>query len=110
MSTCSIPSAEWSNFFDSFTRQHYGWLVTVDTDADRVAEEEPLESIRWSADGIEIRAGDSHYRLARPSIVTVTTDDNDPTAVDRLELESGIEKVTLRFRAVINPELVDGMP
>jgi hypothetical protein len=109
MSTKRIPQESWKPYFDTFSRQHHGWLVTVDTGAGRVAEEEPLDSIRSTREGIEIDAGHSHYRVARPSIVTVTTAGNDRTAVDHLEIESGSEKLTLRFRAVINPELVDGM-
>jgi hypothetical protein len=109
MSTKRIPSESWTSFFESFTRQHHGWLVTVDTGADRVAEQQPLDSIRAAGGDIEIRAGDSHYRVAKPAIVTVTYAPNDDTAVDHLEIESGGERVTLRFRSVINPELVDGV-
>jgi hypothetical protein len=103
MSTRSIPSAEWVKFFDSFTRQHYGWLVSVDR------EPEPLESIQVRDGGIDVQAGESHYRVSRPSIVTVITAADDDTAVDHLEIEGATEKLILRFRAVINPELVDGM-
>jgi hypothetical protein len=103
MSTRRIPPADWSKFFDSFTRQHYGWLVSIDR------EPEPLESIQVREGGIDIHAGESHYRVSRPSIVTVTTAPDDDTAVDHLEIEGPTEKLTLRFRAVINPKLVDGM-
>ncbi len=108
MSTRRIPPESWRSFFDSFTRQHRGWLVTIDTGTDRVVEEEPLEEVRAHGEEIEIRAG-SKYRVANPSIVTVTTAADDETAIDRLEIESGSEKLTLRFRATINPELVDGL-
>ncbi|HUJ16159.1 MAG TPA: DUF5335 family protein [Thermoanaerobaculia bacterium] len=109
MSTRTVPRDTWASFFESFTRQHHGWLVTVDTGADRVAEEEPLEEVHANGDDIEIRAG-SFYRVPNVTIVTVTTATNDDTAVDHLEIESGAEKVTIRFRAAINPELVDGAP
>lgn len=109
MSTRRIAPDSWQSFFDSFTRQHRGWLVTIDTGTGRVAEEEPLDGIGADGRTIEIRAGAAHYRLPNSSIVTVTTADNDETAIDRLEIESGSEKLTLRFRAVINPEFVDGI-
>jgi len=103
MSTRRIPSDSWPSFFDSFTRQHHGWLVTIG------GEIEPLKSIRLIEDRVEVDAGPSHYRIARPSIVTVTSAAGDETAIDHLEIESGSEKLTLRFRAAINPELVDGV-
>ena len=31
------------------------------------------------------------------------------SAIDHVEIESGSEKITLRFRSVVNPELVDGL-
>ena len=108
MSTRRIPPQSWSSFFDSFTRQHHGWLVTIDTDSGRVAEEEPLEEVRARDDEIDIRAG-THYRVPHPTIVTVTTAEDDDTAIDRVEIESGSEKLTLRFRAAMNPALVDGL-
>jgi hypothetical protein len=104
MSTRTLPRDTWQSFFDSFSRQHHGWLVWLDNGI-----EGPLESIRVTSEGIEIEAGGEHYRVARPTIVTVTTASYDDAAVDHLEIESGSDKVVLRFRATINPELVDGM-
>src|ERR1700737_3078737 len=100
MSTRTIPLEKWKSFFDAFTRQHHGWLVTIGD-----AAPEPLE--RVSADGrnIEVRAGSSHYRLPNTTTVVVTTADNDETAIDHLE----IDHLTIRFRAAINPQLVDGV-
>jgi len=108
MSTRRIPPESWRSFFESFSRQHHGWLVTVDTDTDRVVEEEPLDEVRADSNQIEILAG-THYRVPNPAIVTVTTASDDETAIDHVEIESGSEKITLRFRSVVNPELVDGL-
>jgi len=104
MSTRTVPRDTWKTFFESFSRQHHGWLVWLDNGI-----EGPLESIRATSDGVEIKAGGAHYRVANPTIVTITTASNDGTAVDHLEIESGSEKVVVRFRAAINPELVDGV-
>ena len=57
MSTRRIPPESWRSFFESFSRQHHGWLVTVDTDTDRVAEEEPLDEVR-DVVGLPIVLGD----------------------------------------------------
>jgi hypothetical protein len=108
MSTRRVPPHSWPSFFESFTRQHHGWLVTIDTDSGRVAEEEPLEEVQAKDDEINIVAG-THYRIPHPTIVTVTTAEGDDSAIDHVEIESGSEKLTLRFRSVVNPELVDGL-
>ncbi len=109
MSTRRVPPESWPSFFDSFTRQHHGWLVTIDTSTGRVAEEEPLEGVRAAGRDVEIHAGAAHYHVPNTSTVTVTADEGDETAIDHLEIASGAERLTLRFRAVINPELVDGI-
>jgi hypothetical protein len=109
MSTRRIPPESWPAFLDSFTRQHHGWLVTIDSDSGRIAEEEPLDVARADGRTIEVRAGSAHYRVPNAGVVTVTAADADDSAIERVEIESGSEKVTLRFRAVINPELVDGV-
>jgi hypothetical protein len=109
MSTQRIPPESWPSFFTAFTRQHHGWLVTVDTGVDRVAEAQPLDEVHAEGRNIELRAGSARYRLPNASAVTVTTAPNDETAIDHLEIESGSERLTLRFREVIRPELVDGI-
>ena len=103
MSVRNIPRESWRSFLDAFTRQHHGWLVSVDG-----SDPEPLEYIRSDGGAIEISAG-KHQRLADASAVTVAASDADETAVDHLEIANGNERVTIRFRAAINPELVDGM-
>ena len=102
--TRQVPQESWKSFLDSFSRQHHGWLVILDG-----SEPEPLEHVRSDGRTIEINAGSKRRRIPNASKITVTTADNDETAIDHLEIESGSERVTIRFRAVINPELVDGV-
>jgi hypothetical protein len=54
MPTQEIPREQWTNFFNSFNRQHEGWLATLEVFAtDAAAQEEardlPFEGI--SVDG-----------------------------------------------------------
>ena len=50
MQTQEIPRQEWNSFFDSFSRQHEGWLATLEVfgpevGAQEEAHELPLESV-----------------------------------------------------------------
>ncbi len=104
MSERQIPAESWKSFLDSFTRQHHGWLVNIDDSAP-----EPLEKVRASGRDIEVRAGSVVRRITDAKSVTVAASDADETAIDHLEIANGNERLTIRFRAAINPELVDGV-
>ncbi len=104
MTERQIPSESWKSFLDSFTRQHHSWLVNIDD-----SEAEPLEEVRTSGRDIEIRAGSVMRHISNARSVTVIASDTDETAIDHLEIANGDERVTIRFRAAINPELVDGV-
>ena len=44
MSTQEIPRNQWNTFFDSFSRQHEGWLATLELlNTDLGAQEEANE-------------------------------------------------------------------
>jgi uncharacterized protein DUF5335 len=123
MSTQEIPRAEWNNFFDGFSRQHEGWLATLeifapDLGAQEEAHELPLE-------GISIAAGDESpiaisISLAQTSEDHVTHTITGPERVwleqtlgganAALEIESENQtKTLLRFRSTLPPEMVDGV-
>jgi hypothetical protein len=56
MPTQEIPHDQWKVFFDSFSRQHEGWLTTMevfsdDVGAQREAEELPFEGISFNTKG-----------------------------------------------------------
>jgi hypothetical protein len=104
MSARQIPADSWKSFFDAFTRQHHGWLVSIGD-----APPEPLDEARADGRIVEIRAGSRHHRISPATMVTVTSAQSDETAIDHIEIAGEKERVTVRFRAVINPELVDGV-
>jgi hypothetical protein len=99
-----IPFATWKSFLDSFELQHHGWLVNIDD-----SDPQPLEEVRVSSHDIEIRAGSVTRRIANAESVIVAAADADETAIEHLEIANGNERLTIRFRAAINPELVDGV-
>ena len=123
MKTKEIPRNEWSEFFDSFSRQHEGWLVTLEVlgleiGAQVEERELALEGVvaEWSeADGDEITImigakPDDHitHRVSQP--MSVSVEQTDEGADVALAIKGQDETTTLlRFRSAILPEMVDGI-
>jgi uncharacterized protein DUF5335 len=120
--TQAIPREQWKNFFDSFSRQHEGWLATLeifDTDlgAQEEARELPLTGISLSSakneDGIALSLGKDPgdhitHIINEPEQVWVETTSEGVNVA--LEIESKDQtKTLLRFHSPVPPELVDGM-
>jgi hypothetical protein len=83
----TIDRAEWPAFFESFTRQHDHWLVSVDGERDSL----PLADIVARDDGrINIILGDdiSHHRRIVIDAALVRADG------DAVEIESADRHVT----------------
>jgi len=61
MQTQEIPREEWNSFFNSFSRQHEGWLATLEILAANVGAQEearelPLAGVSLSSGGDETEA------------------------------------------------------
>lgn len=124
MKTKEIPREEWGPFFDNFSRQHEGWLTTLeilgaDIGAQVEERELPLRGIVDEWDEIEgneimIMTGmkpDDHitHTIANATQVSVEqTDDGTDTAL-AIKSADGTTAL-LRFRKPMLPELVEGMP
>jgi Family of unknown function (DUF5335) len=123
MPTQEIPRDEWTTFFDRFSRQHEGWLATLevlstDIGAQEEARDLPLE-------GISATSKDSAPEIIAISLGKtpenhVTHTISDPTrlwlqqtaqgANAALEIESADQvKTLLRFRSALPAEMVDGV-
>src|SRR5204862_7927674 len=123
MTTKEIPRPEWNSFFDSFSRQHEGWLATLEVfDPDVGAQEEahdlPLEGVSVASEAdksksIAINMGktaEDHisHTITKPQRVWLERTDDGADAA--LEIESVDEARTLlRFRSPMLPEFVDGV-
>jgi hypothetical protein len=123
MPTQEIPRDEWNNFFDVFSRQHEGWLATLEVfgpeiGAQEEAHELPLEGISIASgnkgtDAIAIDLGktpEDHFthRITEPEHVWLEQTSGGANAA--LEIESENEtKTLLRFRSTLLPEMVDGV-
>jgi hypothetical protein len=122
-STREIPRDEWVAFFDSFSRQHEGWLVTIevlgrDIGAQIEAREQPLTGITADLndrgeDTISIFVGGKSaahvaHIVHAPSHVGLK--ETAEGAHEALHIEAKDGATTLvRFRSTVLPELVDGV-
>lgn len=122
MSTREVSRNEWTRFFDVFSKQHEGWIASLEVFGDQIgaqaeAVELPFEGISVSAEDepqslvINLgRTAEDHisHTIERPRHVWLRQ--TEEGANDSLEIvEEGNQKTLLRFRSPMLPELVDGI-
>jgi hypothetical protein len=123
MKTKTIPRSEWSKFFDSFSRRHEGWLVTVELFGSEIGAqveetELALEGIvsEWDEsrnNPITIMIGakpDDHitHSVSRPTLVSLEQTDDGADAALAIKSEDQTT-VLLRFLSPTLPEMVDSV-
>lgn len=122
MKTREIPRIEWTVFFDSFSRQHEGWRVTLEVlgldIGDQIEERElALEGVTAeladAGDKIEIMIGakpDDHitHTIVAPNQVSLEQTDEGADVVLAIKAADG-KMTLLHFRSAILPEMVDGV-
>jgi hypothetical protein len=123
MRTKEIPRDEWKTFFDTFSRQHEGWLATLEVlgsviGAQQEARYLPLEGITATSkdtvrDTIAISLGKTQedhvtHTITEPTRVWLEQTSEGANAA--LEIESADQvKTLLRFRSALPAEMVDGV-
>jgi len=123
MKTKEIPKNEWSEFFDSFSRNYEGWLVDVEILGPEIGaqvevRETPLEGItdEWdevAGSTIMIMTGarpEGHmtHSITHPKSVSLEQTDDGSHAALAITSNDGIMAL-LRFRAAVLPERVDAV-
>ena len=122
MATQQIPRDEWTTFFDTFSRQHEGWLATLEVlgteiGAQQEARDLPLEGITAAGKGaaaetIAISIGktpEDHVTHTITEPTRVWLEQTSEGANAALEIESADEvKTLLRFRSALPADMVDG--
>jgi hypothetical protein len=116
-----IGASQWSSFLDSFSRQHEGWLVTVEeiTDAGGVsgieARELPLQGLSMDPRGYSIsiavgRSADDHltHTISHPARIIVQQSDTGADRGLKIDRQTG-RSTQIRFRAAARPDEVDGI-
>jgi len=123
MPTQEIQRDEWKTFLDTFSRQHEGWLVTLevmaaDIGAQQEASDLPLEGITATSrddetPSIAINLGktpEDHvtHTITEPTRLWLQQTSEGANAA--LEIESADEvKTLLRFRSTLPADMVDGV-
>ena len=119
MATQEIPRDEWTTFFDGFSRQHEGWLATLevmgtDIGAQQEARDLPLGGITATSKGsapesIAISLGNTaqdHVTHTITGPTRVWLEQTSQGANAALEIESADERKTLlRFRSSLPAEM-----
>jgi Family of unknown function (DUF5335) len=121
--TREIPRNEWRSFFDAFSRQHEGWLATLEIFSSDMGAQEPVQDL--PLEGVTVSVGadtdeEISISLGKTAAEHVTHNIEEPTHVwieetaeganAALEVESKDQtKTLLRFRAAVRPEFVDGV-
>jgi hypothetical protein len=123
MPTQEISREDWSNFFDLFSRQHEGWLATLEVFGPEVGAQEeahqlPFEGISIASGGngaeaIAINLGktpEDHvtHTITKPEHVWLEQTSGGANAALEIESENQ-NKALLRFRSALPPEMVDGV-
>ena len=118
-----IQRKNWPVFFDGFSRQHEGWLTTVEVFDPQagpqvLVREQPLAGITAEAQPggaplISIvfgRAPDTNGAHLIPDATHVRVNETASGALEALRIESaGGVTTRLKFRSVVATELVDGV-
>ena len=117
-----IPRAEWVGFLDGFSRQHEGWLVTVEVFGAEIGAQVEAEEIMLEGITADLKDGESviSIMLSKGATTHITHNITQPTHVRleqtesgadmALQIESGDRATTLvRFRSAMLPEMVDGI-
>jgi hypothetical protein len=117
-----IPREEWVGFLDSFSRQHEGWLVTLEVLGEEIGAQVAAEEVTFEGVTADLKGGEDvisimlgmesqervTHNITQPMHVRIEqTEDGADMA---LQIESGDHVTTLlRFRSVMLPEMVDGV-
>jgi hypothetical protein len=121
-----FPRGEWQLFFDVFSRQHRGWIVTVEVLDESVGAQVEgtglaLEGITASPSGedeqtISVMLGGEPERhlahtIVAPSRVYLDRSGIDTGRGELLMIESSDgSKTLIRFHNPVLPEQLDGVP
>jgi hypothetical protein len=117
-----IPREEWVEFLDGFSRQHEGWLVTVEVFGEEIgaqveAEEVTLEGVTADLKGVGpdvisiilVNRSKEHitHNVTRPTHLRIEQTEGGADMALQIETGEGVTTL-LRFRSAVLPEMVDG--
>jgi hypothetical protein len=121
MSAVVIPPEEWKEFLEAFSARHRGWLVRIEihdvqTEEDVGSQYRPLHSAELDTEDpnnlrINVTVDSDHklvkHILFRPCRLTLQLAAGG--ADESLNIQSLNTSTTIRFRAAVLPDVVDGI-
>ncbi len=119
MKTKEIARTEWPKFFDSFSRQHEGWLVTLEILGAEIGAQVEERGLAFEGivdegnEEILIMFGakpDDHitHSISNPTTVSLEQTDEGADAALAIKSADGVTAL-LRFRSAVLPEMVDAV-
>ena len=123
MKTKEIPKNEWQEFFDMFSRQHEGWLATLEIFGSEIGAQVEERGLAFKGivdewdevhgNEIQIMLGakpDDHitHSIRNPTTVSLEQTDEGADAALAIKSADGVMAL-LRFRSSLLPEMVDGL-
>ena len=122
MKTRELKRTEWPSFLDSFSRQHEGWLTTLEVFGPDIGNQREEQDLRLqgvtaeltdAGDKIEIMLGakpDDHITRSISAPAQVSLEQTDEGADVALAIISKEGTTTLlRFRSTMLPEMLDAV-
>jgi hypothetical protein len=121
VSVIAIPEEQWAEFLEGFSGRHRGWLVTLKTHDVQTGETVdsrymPLSSIELDTEdaknpriNVSVKSDNKLVKhvFFRPSGLTLHLSKDG--AEESIDIESMNTSTTVRFRAAVLPDLVDGV-
>jgi hypothetical protein len=123
MPTREIPRDEWAEFCDSFSRQHEGWIGTIEVFGPDIGAQVEAREISFAGITAELKTGGGdvitittgeqpagHVTHAVAAPKKVMLEETEGGAHEALKVEANDGTATLlRFRSAVLPEMVDGV-
>ena len=123
MKTKEIPRNEWQEFFNIFSRQHEGWLVTLEILGSEIGAQVEERGLTFEGivdEGDEVKGNeilmmfgakpDDHitHSITNPATVSLEQTDEGADAALAIKSADGVTAL-LRFRSAVLPEMVDAV-
>ena len=123
MKTKEIPRNEWQQVFNIFSRQHEGWLVTLEILGPEIGAQVEERGLAFQGivnEGDEVQGNeilimfgakpDDHitHSISNPATVSLEQTDEGADAALAIKSADGVTAL-LRFRSAVLPETVDAV-
>lgn len=123
MATREIPRDEWVEFCDGFSRQHEGWIGTIEVFGPEIGAQFEARDLPFAGITAELKEGgedvitittleqpERHVTHTIVSPKKVWLEEAEDGAHEALNVEASDGTATLlRFRSAVLPEMVDGV-